>query len=132
MSSAPHWLQQHRLALLPVSRHLILLLNYTDNKGHFTPGSVYYFSGSRVCSRWQRSFTVDLIKIIFLSQHEFKLDFIPFFLLALSLYEGENKGSIPAKVHSNASQKPGPRPLARCQISDFFMKWQFSLIISSG
>ncbi|CAB1431572.1 unnamed protein product [Pleuronectes platessa] len=38
VSSAPHWLRQDRLAGLPVSRHLILLLNYMDDKGHPTPG----------------------------------------------------------------------------------------------
>lgn len=48
VSSAPHWLQQHRLAGLPVSRHLMLLLNRMDDKGHFTPGWVFLFLAPQV------------------------------------------------------------------------------------
>lgn len=50
VSSAPHWLQQHRLAGLPVSHHLMLLLNYMDDKGHFTPGWVFLFLTPQVAA----------------------------------------------------------------------------------
>ncbi|MEQ2175757.1 hypothetical protein GOODEAATRI_020995, partial [Goodea atripinnis] len=113
VSSAPHWLQQHLLARLPLSHHLIFPLNYMDYEGHFTPGSVQRFVlfrqlcllkvGKVIHSRFNK-------KYVFLSQRDLKLDFV----ICVYFVEGKTK-KISQRIIEASLTLPDSRPFTNSQ-----------------